>query len=79
VSGSEDAFVTPDDARRLTERAGAAATGWLIPAAGHPGSEREPFAARPDEYRARVLQLVEAALPPSVPASAAPTTGSSVT
>ena len=79
MSGAEDAFVTPDDARRLAERAGATASRWLIPGAGHPGSTRDPFTVQPDEYRARVLQLLEAVLPPSDPASAAPTTGSSVT
>ena len=79
VSGAEDAFVTPDDARRLAERAGSTASRWLIPGAGHPGSAMDPFTVRPDEYRARVLQLLEAALPPSGPVPAPPTTGSSVT
>jgi fermentation-respiration switch protein FrsA (DUF1100 family) len=80
VSGSHDDFVTPRDARRLTERAGSTCTWWLIPEAGHPGSERDPFATAPGEYRGRVLQLIEAALaaPVSQPAAEAPTTGSSV-
>jgi alpha-beta hydrolase superfamily lysophospholipase len=80
VTGGRDAFVTPDDARRLAERAGSACTWWLIPEAGHPGSDRDPFTGAPGAYRERVIGLLEAALAASVPQSetAPPTTGSSV-
>ena len=80
VTGGRDAFVTPDDARRLADRAGSACTLWLIPEAGHPGSDRDPFAAAPGAYRQRVVGLFEAALagPAAQSGAAPPTTGSSV-
>lgn len=75
VSGRHDAFVTPDDARRLADRAGGC-TWWLIEEAGHPGGEHDPFKIVPDEYRRRVVDLVERALAlqpvASDPQSAAP-------
>lgn len=62
VSGGHDAFVTPADARRLTERAGSTCTWWLIDEAGHPGGEHDPFKIAPDEYDRRVVDLVDRAL-----------------
>lgn len=61
VTGDRDAFVTPADARRLAERAGSTCTWWLIPDAGHPGSDRDPFATTPSEYSARVRAFLEVA------------------
>jgi alpha-beta hydrolase superfamily lysophospholipase len=62
VTGDRDAFVTPADARRLVERAGRTCTWWLIPDAGHPGSDRDPFATATNEYSARVRAFLEVAL-----------------
>jgi uncharacterized protein len=81
VTGGQDAFVTPDDARRLAERAGSSCTWWLIPEAGHSGGDLDPYRLASDVYRQRVVALFESALAVSVRQSdvAPPTTGSSVT
>jgi alpha-beta hydrolase superfamily lysophospholipase len=81
VTGGEDAFVTPDDARRLAERAGSSCTWWLIPEAGHSGGDLDPYRLASVAYRQRVIALFESALATSVRQSdvAPPTTGSSVT
>jgi len=81
VTGAHDEVVPPADAQRLLARAGVGASWWLIPDAGHSGSDRDPFQMVPDEYRRRVLALFEAALVRPGPQSVAapPTTGSSVT
>ena len=65
VTGDRDAFVTPDDARRLAERAGRTCTWWLIPDAGHPGSDRDPFQVASAAYQARVRAFLEIALRPA--------------
>jgi alpha-beta hydrolase superfamily lysophospholipase len=62
VTGDRDAFVTPDDAQRLAERAGSTCTWWLIPGAGHPGSDRDPFQVATAAYTARVRAFLEVAL-----------------
>ena len=62
VSGAHDVFVTPDDAGRLAERAGSTCSWWLIPDAGHPGSDRDPFQTAPDVYAVRVRVFLEGAL-----------------
>jgi uncharacterized protein len=81
VTGGEDGFVTPDDARRLAERAGSSCTWWLIPEAGHSGGDLDPYRLTSEAYRQRVIALFESALAASVRQSdaAPPTTGSSVT
>ncbi|HEY8169309.1 MAG TPA: alpha/beta fold hydrolase [Candidatus Limnocylindrales bacterium] len=78
VSGSEDPFVYPDDARRFAERAGPSCTLWLIPDAVHPGGEQDPYRSATTEYQARVLALLDGAVPARTARRRRPQAGRSV-
>jgi pimeloyl-ACP methyl ester carboxylesterase len=62
VTGDRDVFVPPEDAMRLAKAAGGTCTWWLIPGAGHPGSDQDPFQVATAEYTARVRAFLEVAL-----------------
>jgi uncharacterized protein len=57
VHGAADDIVPPSHAERLYSRAGAGRALWLPPAAGH----NEAFETHPDEYAARLAELLERA------------------
>jgi pimeloyl-ACP methyl ester carboxylesterase len=63
VTGSEDPFVLPDDARRMAGAAGPTCMWWQIEGAGHPGSRWDPYLTVAPEYRQRVLALLDSVAP----------------
>jgi uncharacterized protein len=63
VSGDLDPFVRAADARRLAQRAGASCDWWLIRGAAHPGGDLDPYRMAPAAYEARVLALLDGAVP----------------